>query len=62
MLSSERTGVAALAAIARRKTWQYLGTSSDLEILETLACREALALASDINVLASVYLNAVRNI
>ncbi|XP_073354033.1 uncharacterized protein [Aegilops tauschii subsp. strangulata] len=47
----------AAAAVCRDETGAYLGSSAlviagvdDLEILETIACREALALAQDLNI------------
>jgi ribonuclease HI len=65
----KNNGVAALAAIARSATGRYLGASSVIitgrSEPETLACREALALASDMNErvirVASDCLNAVNN-
>jgi ribonuclease HI len=69
----KNTGVLALATIARSDARHYLGGSSvtisgktNPEMLETLACREGMALARDIDTciirLASDCLNAVRSI
>jgi hypothetical protein len=69
----KNTGIAALAAIARNEQGLFLGASSitlqgksNPELLEVLACREAVALASDIDVrvarVASDFLAAVKMI